>query len=338
MSTLLIDKKYLSFISIRLRNFTRKANSNTVASFSHSCERMDSRKKRGYFLEYKGRLVMKCHNCGESISFSRFLNDFDSALSKEYKLECFKEGIYKTLEVDEEIRSTPKVEKTPTDGHFENLIPINTLPPSNPAIRALERRMIPKEQYSKLYLAPLFYDWAKKFDDTFSNFRNEHPRLIIPVYDTEKKLVGFSCRAFGKEQPKYIQIRIEQNSDFIYGADKVDTDKIFYVLEGQIDSMFIPNSVAVGNANYSAQFIIKNKHNAVIIPDNDFRRNKDVCHQLKKAIENGFGVCLFPDHWKKDINDSIKSGKSIEEIMKYIQTHTKRGLEALLEFTLEKRC
>ena len=81
MSTLLIDKKYLSFISFRLRNFTRKQNG--LGSFSHSCERVDSRKKRGYFLEYKGHMVMKCHNCSVSLSFSNFLADFDPTLHKD---------------------------------------------------------------------------------------------------------------------------------------------------------------------------------------------------------------------------------------------------------------
>jgi hypothetical protein len=102
--------------------------------------------------------------------------------------------------------------------------------------------------------------------------------------------------------------------------------------------LFLDNAVAVGNANYSSEFLEKNKENVVIIPDNDFRRNPQVCAQLKKAIQAGFAICILPDHWKKDVNAIIQSGVTKQEIQNYIQTNTKRGLAATLEFTLEKKC
>jgi hypothetical protein len=275
------------------------------------------------------------------MSFARFLNDLDPTLSKEYKLECFRENTYQTPLNTQPTTIYQEPEKKPeivADPYFIGLIQLKTLATSHPVMRKLSRRMIPENKLRQLWLAPKFYAWAKKIDDVFGNFKNDHPRLIIPYYDQDKKLLGFSCRAFGDEQPKYVQLRLNKDADFIYGLDKVDTSKPFYVLEGQIDSMFIPNSIAVGNANYSNDFVQRHKDNAVIIPDNDFRRNPDVCKQLKKAISGNMSVCLFPDHWPKDVNDAVKSGIPVDEILKYIQTNTKKGLEAMLEFTLEKRC
>jgi DNA primase len=35
----------------------------------------------------------------------------------------------------------------------------------------------------------------------------DHPRLIIPFYDTTGKLFAFQGRAFGNEQPKYLTVK-----------------------------------------------------------------------------------------------------------------------------------
>jgi hypothetical protein len=114
--------------------------------------------------------------------------------------------------------------------------------------------------------------------------------------------------------------------------------KPFIALEGQIDSMFLKNAMAVGNANYGAKFLADHKDNAIIVPDNDFRRNPSVCKQLRKAIESGFKVCMLPSTWKKDVNDIVKSGVSSQEIEDYIFNNVKQGPSALMEFVLEKRC
>jgi DNA primase len=161
---------------------------------------------------------------------------------------------------------------------------------------------------------------------------------VIPYYAEDKTLLGFACRAFGKESPKYIQLRIDKNREFIYGADKIDSTKPIIAVEGQIDSMFLENAVAMGTANYNSDYLSQHKDNVIIVPDNDFRRNPHVCSQLKKAINSGFKICLLPDSWKKDINDNVKSGIDRKDIMDYILSNHKQGAEALLEFTLEKRC
>jgi DNA primase len=177
-----------------------------------------------------------------------------------------------------------------------------------------------------------------QFEEVFEKFPVDHPRLVIPYYNEDKLLIGFVCRAFKNEQPKYIQLRIDKDSEFLYGLDKLDTMKPFIALEGQIDSMFLKNAMAVGNANYGAKFLADHKDNAIIVPDNDFRRNPSVCKQLRKAIESGFKVCMLPSTWKKDVNDIVKSGVSSQEIEDYIFNNVKQGPSALMEFVLEKRC
>ena len=55
----------------------------------------------------------------------------------------------------------------------------------------------------------------------------DHPRLIIPFYDTTGKIFAFQGRAFGKEQPKYLTIKLDENKQKVYGLDKVNFQPIY---------------------------------------------------------------------------------------------------------------
>ncbi len=330
-NTLYIDLKYASLVSNRLRNWTFKGNGKSA--FSHHCERSDSNKKRAHLSPYKGLLMMRCFHCGISVPFGKFLREVDSVLYDQYRLEVFRETSINPppQRVEEQLK------KTIATAQFSGLIPYSELARTNPARAYLERRQLPDDKINLFYLATKFFKWASQYEPSFKRFKEDHPRLILPAYDENKKVLGFSCRAFGKEDPKYIQIRLDKTSEYVYGLDTIDKTKPIIVVEGQIDSLFLDNCVAVGSANYNVDFVLSN--NVIIVPDNDFRRNIQVCNQLKNIVKKGKTICLLPGHFKKDINDIIKKDKiTKQQLMEYILTHQKSGAEALLEIALEKKC
>lgn len=335
----IIDRKFIGLVSSRLRNLTYKNTSSVIASFSHTCERSDSNKKRAHFLKYKDGTFMRCFNCSESISLSKFLQHIDPSLYKEYCMENFKEGIWES-KIDYKpvlVEPIKPIEK-PKINYLDGLISYKNLSCDNPALIPLIKRHIPAIRYEQLYLAPKFYKWASLIDPIFSKFKKDVPRLIIPYYGINKNLLGFSCRAFGNENPKYIHLRIDNTTEFIYGLEFVDTDKAILVVEGQIDSFFLDNCIAIGRSSYKSEFLESHKENVIIIPDNDFRRNIHVCNQIKKAITNGFTVCFLPNYWKKDINDIVRDGITSTTIEQYILNNKKSGVSALLELALERKC
>lgn len=343
MSHLFIDKKYLGFISNRLRNVQYKGTRGAIMSFSHSCERSDSRKQRGYFLEYKQSLIFKCHHCGQSMSFGKFLEEQDQTLAKEYRIELFKEGVfgdYKPPVTEERkpVQPTLDPEEEDVPDFFSSLVNYTELKVNHPAIAYLEKRKIPLERYNRFYFCADFYQWASLIDERFKQFKTKVPRLVIPYWGKNKELLGFVCRAFGKEVPKYIQLRLDKDNEFIYGLDEIDEQRSIIAVEGQIDSLFLDNSIAVGNASYSSDYLRSIKDRVIIVPDNDFRRNLLVCNQLKKAINAGFSVSILPDRWKKDINAIVQSGIDAKTVMETIYANAKSGPAAILELTLEKKC
>ena len=284
---------------------------------------------------------MRCFNCGESLSLAKFLQGTDGLLYKEYCLENFKEGIWESSDKVPEVQIPIPQKTSPSPvkiNYLESLIPYKSLLSNHPAMLYVKSRGIPENRYLEFFISPKFYAWASKIDPIFLKFKTDVPRLVIPYYGLNNDLLGFSCRAFGKEIPKYIHLRVNREKEFIYGLNHINTEKPILVVEGQIDSMFLDNCLAIGRASYKSVFLETHKDKIIIIPDNDFRRNPNVCSQLKKAIEEGYNVCILPEYWKKDINEIIKSGISSLEIEKYVLSNKKNGASALLELALERKC
>lgn len=337
INTTLIDQKYIRFLSSRLKNFKDKGNG--VFEFSHSCESAASRKRRGYFYKKGSGYNFFCHNCQESTKFFKFLQHTDTMLYKEYQLEVFKDSMTTSTKKQEEIVEK-KEEVSKTLSVVTGLVPYRDLPETHPAWKYVLDRKIPESMYSDIYFCRDFYPWAAKFNKQFEKVTTKEPRLVIPYRTRTGEVFAFTCRAYGKSERKYIEIKLDPEIELIYGLDRLNTAKTIYCLEGPIDSMFVPNSIAVGGASYSGDFFNKYKHNIVIVPDNDWKRNKDVANQIEKMAKNGFKVALLPDTWTaKDINKAVQDGGyTSEEIVKIIDQSVKQGPELLLDIALRRRC
>lgn len=338
---LYIDTKYVSLLSYKLRNFKQKSTN----YWNFSCpicgdSKKDPRKARGYVLLHKNRLIYKCHNCGLSCSFGNLLKRIDSGLYSDYVLERYKNNtsIYNsdaTPTFDEIFED--KVELV--DGILDTLKRVDTLPPTHPALSYLLKRKIPKDRWHLFYFAPKFQTWCNSVKPgQFKNLNHDIPRLVIPFFNKHGKCFMFQGRAFGKEEPKYISIKLDETEDKIFGLERVDYSKRVYVVEGPIDSLFIPNCIAVGGSTLDVTLTKSIKSNVTLIVDNE-PRNKEIMKQLNKYIENGYPVCIWPDtEVEKDINEMVLSGKSPESVLETINNNTYQGLSAKLRYNEWRKC
>jgi hypothetical protein len=168
MSQLIVDRKYAAMISNRLRNAQFKGGGNVILSFSHHCERADSRKRRGYLLTHSGKVFFRCHHCGASCSLGNFIKELDPNLASEYRLELFKAGVFRAP--PQEIVQNAQEAVEPKKASFQGLINYAELAKSNPARQYLERRQIPEACIDLFYLAPKFYSWAAQYESSFVKF------------------------------------------------------------------------------------------------------------------------------------------------------------------------
>jgi len=339
---LYIDAKYAAIVGSRLRNFKQKKD----YLWNYSCpvcgdSTKNKLKARGFIYRKGNDLFVKCYNCGHGTNIGNLIKYVDSVLYDEYVLERYKGGASKH-NAHKDVSSILPEENSKLellmDSVLDGLSRLDMLDESHPAVQYLINRKIPRDKWDLLYFAPRFKSYTNSVSAKFQEpILDEHPRMIIPFFKPNGKCFAFQGRAYGSEEPKYYTIKVDETEEKIYGLDRVDYSKRIYVVEGPIDSLFLPNAIAVSGASFDTPTIRQLLTNATIVMDNE-PRNKDIVKQLDKYINLGYNVCMFPDNiQEKDINDMVLAGRSIDEILEIINTNTTSGMEAKLRFSTWKK-
>ena len=321
----IIDSKYIGLVSSRLQKFKRvKPN-----LFNFRCpicgdSQKHKNKARGYFYQVKTNTNFKCHNCGASSSFNNFLKQIDATLHKQYTMEKFKEGFAggRNFVVDE-----PKLEfKKPV---FRKKLDLPKATEVPIAKEYLEKR---KLDPSKFYFAHKFKEWANTQKQTFDTIGREESRIIIPLHDTEKNLIGFQGRSLGPNSVKYITVMINEDAPKIYGLDKVDNEKPIYIIEGPFDATLVQNGVAMCGSDLDIRSF--GWSDCIYVYDNE-PRNREIVNRIDKTINGGYKVVIWPTSIvEKDINDMVLGGHNI---MSVLESNTYSGLQAKVKFNNWKK-
>jgi transcription elongation factor Elf1 len=329
-----IDAKYIGLISYKLRNFKQRK----AYYWNFSCPICGDSKKnplkaRGFVYQLQNGLIYKCHNCGYSSNLGNLIKHLDPMLYNEYVLERYKTNTEKHVDHVDFFDTTIQVNPEPvlSDSILDSLSRVDRLPDGHIAKEYVRDRKIPEDKWSLLYYADKFKEWSNKNKQQFEA-KTDSPRLVIPFFNKHGKCFMYQGRAFDDEQPKYIAVKIDESEEKVYGLDRVDYSKRVYAVEGPIDAIFLPNTVAVGGAGFDIPYTRSIKSNITLVMDNE-PRNKEIVKQLGKYVQAGYSICMWPDTVKeKDINEMVLAGKSIESIMETINTNTFTGLSAQLRF------
>lgn len=341
MSNLIIDLKYIGFVSSRLKNFKRVKEQ--LFTFSHNCEDINSAKikRRGYIYKKGTGMNVFCHHCGYSRKFSNFLRDEDPTLYGEYRLEIFKENSGNNAPIIQTIikQEEPEVFVQKKYDIDDEIILLSGLNENHPALSYVKKRQIPEEFFDRIGIVPDFNRFASSYEESFAKKGAGVPRLIFPFFDKDDSIIAYSGRAFGREKPKYIILTVKEDSEKIYGLWRINDADPIIVVEGQIDSLFLDNCIAVSGANYTHEFLKKNKERVIIVPDIDYKRNDQVFKSLSRAIEYGFRVSFLPSKERaKDVNDLIiKYNFTGSELTRIIKENAKSGLDAKVELIFNRK-
>ena len=328
-----IDLKFINDLSGRLSQFKKKTDYLFNFRCPHCGDSQKSKTKaRAYLYRVKNDMFFKCHNCGQGQNLANFIKFVDPKLYESYLLERYKKSAPATPKPKFDFKPTKFTSQTPID----DLKSIKDLPEDHPARLYCDNRKIPEKYFDKLFLSDKFMALVNEVKPNTYKITKDHPRLIIPFYDTTGKVFAFQGRAFGKEQPKYLTIKLDENRQKVYGLDKVNFQKPIYITEGPIDSLFIDNCLAAGGAD----LFLKNKvpnENITYIFDNE-PRNKEIVKRMYKVIEKDFNVVIWPDEIQlKDVNDMIMSGLTKFELQDIISNNTYSKLSALIKLNYWKK-
>ena len=327
--------KYIGIVSTRLEKFKRRG-SNLYNFRCPVCgdSETNHNKARGYIYQKEGKMMFHCHNCGSTMGIPKFIKMLDQNLYNEYMLEKLQDS--KTPEQNEYESFVEKM-KPPVfmkSGPLKGLKKVSQLSPDNAIKKFVVNRKIPNVYHAKLFACPNFMHYVNtivpnKFSAT--SLAHDETRLLIPFLDANKSVHAFQGRSLkGSSSVKYITIVLNESVPKLYGLDTVNRDRIIPVLEGPIDSMFVPNSVATAGGDMVSAVKDFDKNKLVIVYDNE-PRSKETVKKLDKAILNGYSVCIWPDNMEhKDINDMVLAGLSSDFIEHIIKNNTYRDLSAKL--------
>jgi len=328
-----IDLKFINDLSGRLSQFKKKTDYLFNFRCPHCGDSQKSKTKaRAYLYRVKNDMFFKCHNCGQGQNLANFIKFVDPKLYESYLLERYKKSAPATPKPTFDFKPTKFTDQTPID----DLKSIKDLPEDHPARLYCDNRKIPEKCFDKLFLSDKFMTLVNEVKPNTYKITKDHPRLIIPFYDTTGKVFAFQGRAFGKEQPKYLTIKLDENKQKVYGLDKVSFQKPIYITEGPIDSLFIDNCLAAGGADLFLKNKIPNE-NITYIFDNE-PRNKEIVKRMYKVIEQNFNVVIWPEDLQlKDVNDMILSGLTKLQLQDIISNNTYSKLSALTKLNYWKK-
>jgi hypothetical protein len=289
------------------------------------------KKKRGWIYQNKkGVWRYRCYNCFKSNSLKYFLKENYPHLYLEYLKEIsFNSDEPAKIKTEDHSNEAPRIELE----RITDLPSILELDENHFARKYLVKRKISLKHFNHIYFTYNYQSWINtKIPNKFESTPAYDPRIVLPIYNIHKKIVGVQGRAIDKSKLRYITILFNDNELNVSGLEKIDRTKTIYITEGYIDSLFLDNAISMNSANVETDRLLEiaNKELFVFIYDNE-RRNKEIKERMLSVARKGFKIVLWPSYvysWGKDINKMIENGVIVEKIKEIIEGNIFQGFLA----------
>lgn len=351
-----LQLKYVSMLSSKLTGFKWVKKDKEVCFRCPLCGDSQSNKKKrsAYFYINPDGVSFHCFKCGISQSLYTFLKNSYSDLFLQYKTDFITENGFgyrweeKKQQAKEPIvkRMTMVFSKTP----LQKLKKISDLGENHFAKIYVESRKIPKSVWSDLYFTENYKKWIHENvnKESFVSLTEEQmnypdQRLVIPFLNMSKTPYAYQGRYLGTSEKatRYITVKDERFTDdlpLIYGLEKIDKTKPIFVLEGPIDSMFVPNAIAVAGSGLNKILSKKTSLDFIFCYDNQ-PRSKTLVKLYDKIIKSGHKIIIWDKSiLSKDINEMITSGELEEKtLVDRLMEMSYNGFTAELKFSEWKK-
>lgn len=324
MAALWVEKLYLNRGSPRLERFVWK-NSDVANCRCPFCGDSDKRtsKARGYFFMHRKdgifRWHYKCHNCGVGYHLRTFIKTMWPDLFAELLMDELKEkGQAPVQKPTEAVPARRKVAlsaevETNTELQFKNAFRLDRLPEQHIARQYVESRGIAPIHYGKFWWTDFWHDMVCEVTTKHDRIRNES-RLVLPLQDSRGKVFGLVGRSLDlNSQRRYMMVRDEESElPSLYGLFGLNPHQLITVVEGPIDSLFIPNSVAMCGGGVSIDMLRELGSRVRVCLDNQ-PRNRDVVKRMQQYADAGLNLVIWNNMTErlKDINDMASAGLDV---------------------------
>jgi DNA primase catalytic core len=184
-------------------------------------------------------------------------------------------------------------------------------------------------------------------------FDRFHGRLIFPIKDITGRIVSFSGRALGEDEPKYLNgpdTKVFKKSEVLFGLDKAKTharkEGFIYIVEGYVDAILMhqagyKNTVAVMGTSISedhVKSIYRFVKRVILIPDGDEAGIRSAEKHIFTLAKGGLNVQVIRLDGNMDPADYVLKGLKFPEPVDALDFLLGERVEDPLEFStrLEK--
>jgi hypothetical protein len=276
----------------------------------------------------------------ETLPLGLLIKQLDMTLYREYCLEKFRPEFSKTSVIIP-LPVPPKVGTTAE--RFLMAERCDALPDDHECVKYLHRRCLPQTAWSRLYYTEHYKQFLDEIFPGHGKAVQDDARLIIPYRDIRGTIQAVSGRVLVTSSSKlrYVTVRdasLQDITKLVFGIEQVNQSACVYLTEGPLDSLFITNAVASGDANLIGAAERLSSQQMVLIYDNE-PRNADIVGQMERALKQGYRVVIWPTTTKgKDINEMILNGATQTEIKSVIDSSVVSGIVGLTKLVFWKKC
>lgn len=252
-----------------------------------------------------------CHNCGRGWTPYFFIKEMTGMSFREIKEDLKREGYDEGFELFNEIKSETHFDLPDLPGEYLDLTDINQLNyyKENYLVKKALKYCRDRRLYTAVNSPKIFYLCLKD--------KYHGRRLIIPYFENNK-IISYISRSIleNDERTKYL-LKFDSKKP-IFNFEKIDPSfPYIFLFEGQIDSMFIKNGVAISGTALTIEQETRLKrefpfHELIWMFDNFRFEKKEVIEKIKNKMNDKEKVFLYKNEFEnfKDLNAFCVSKKT----------------------------
>lgn len=291
--------------------------------------------KRAYFYIAKDSSTYRfcCKNCSADMKFSFYLRKHFPSIAQEYRMAKYRSG--------PQTSQTKPVEKAKNNIVIElEEQSIAELPQAHPAVVYLQGRKVPRKHFNRIFYSKDSRQTCVELEvsEEYASRVHQAEALIFPMHDADKKIGGLIFRYF-EGAFRYQMVMLNEDFKKVYGLDRFNRNHPAFIVEGPIDSLFLPNCLAACGADLRQMERHFDKSKTILVYDNE-PRSKEIVKRIEKSIADGFIVYIPPATFDgiKDINDLVSAMVSTKDIIFTLVSNSYSGLKAKMALQGWKKC